>query len=107
MRGARRICGAGVACVAAATAIGCGNSVPPEEITVRRINVVDESGEIRLVIAGELPGPIVRGQALERAIVPAGIIWYDRNGDESGGLAAAPVSGWKGAPEVVHRVPER
>lgn len=98
MRNARLIRGAGLACVAAVTAIGCGNSVPPEEITVRRINVIDESGEVRLVIAGDLPDPMVRGERLERAVVPAGIIWHDRNGDESGGLAVAPVSGWKGAP---------
>lgn len=97
MRGAR-LGNAGLACVAAATAIGCGNSGFPEEITVKRINVVDESGEVRFIIAGALPGPVVRGQRLERAIVPAGIVWHDRNGDESGGLAVAPVSGWKGAP---------
>lgn len=94
----RVIRGAGLACVVAATGIGCGNSASPDEITVKRIKVVDESGEVRFIIAGDLPGPVVRGQRLERSIVPAGIVWHDPNGDESGGLAIAPVSGWKGTP---------
>lgn len=50
------------------------------------------------MIAGELPGPVVRGKRLKRDIVPAGILWHDADGNESGGLAIAPVSGWKGAP---------
>jgi hypothetical protein len=76
----------------------CATPAPPEEITVKRINIVDESGETRFIIAGELPDPVVRGERHERAIVPAGILWHDEDGDESGGLAVAPVPGWKGAP---------
>ncbi len=40
---------------------------------------------------------MVRGERKERDIVPAGIIWHDSGGDESGGIAVADVSGWKGA----------
>lgn len=81
---------------AAAIAAGCEPAAPPQEITVRRINVVDASGEVRFVISGELPDPVVRGEHKPRAIVPAGIIWHDEDGDESGGLAVAAVPGWKG-----------
>jgi hypothetical protein len=97
MRYARLIRGVSLVCAAAVMAVGCRSSASPEEITVRRINVVDETGEIRFVIAGELPDPMVRGERIERAIVPAGIIWHDQDGNESGGLAVAPVSSWKGA----------
>jgi hypothetical protein len=97
MSKARLIRGASLVCAAAVLAAGCGRSAPPEEITVRRINIVDESGVVRFVIAAELPDPMVRGERKERAIAPAGIIWHDEDGDESGGLAVAPVSSWKGA----------
>ncbi len=65
---------------------GCASVVPADEITVKRINVVDESGKLRFIIAGESPGPIVRGQQYERSISPAGIIWHDEDGNESGGI---------------------
>jgi hypothetical protein len=54
---------------------------------------------VKLVIAGELPGPVVRGERKERDIAPAGILWHDPGGDESGGLAVTEVPGWKGAPD--------
>lgn len=84
----------------AVTATGCKPSTNQEEITVQRINIVDESGVERLVIGSELPDPVVRGQRLERTIVPGGIIWHDEDGNESGGLALAQVPQWKdGGPE--------
>lgn len=93
-----RLIGAAGLIVAAAIATGCRHA-PAEEITVRRINVVDASGEVRFVIAGELPDPVVRGERKPRAITPAGILWHDEDGNESGGLAVTSVPGWKGAPK--------
>ena len=98
MRAAPSVRGPCVACIVVLTAVACDRWQAPEEITVKRINIVDESGHVMFIIAGDLPGPVVRGQRLERDIVPAGIVWHDRNGDESGGLAIAPVTGWKGRP---------
>jgi hypothetical protein len=86
-----------LSCIAVVMAAGCARSGSQDEITVKRINIVDGTGKLKLVIAGELPGTVVRGETLERSIVPAGILWYDPNGDESGGLVVAPVSGWKNA----------
>lgn len=83
----------GWGCTALALTAGFGCDGAPREITVERINVVDGSGEVRLVIAGSLPDPVVRGEQLERAISPAGILWHDQDGNESGGIASAPVSG--------------
>lgn len=74
---------------------GCYSSEYPKEITVQRINIVDESGVERLVISSELPDPVVRGERLERAIIPAGILWHDEDGNESGGLGIAEVAQWK------------
>lgn len=69
----------------------CGSDGMPDEITVTRINVVDKDGVVRFVIAGDAPDPIVRGQQYPRTIAPAGIIWHDEDGNESGGLATAPL----------------
>lgn len=67
-------------------AVACRPDTARDEITVRRIHVVDETGEVRLMIAGDLPDPIVRGEQVERAVEPAGILWHDEDGNESGDL---------------------
>lgn len=71
----------------------CSPQDAPNEIAVQRINIVDQGGEIRLVISGDLPDPMVRGERLERAISPAGLLWHDEDGNESGGLITAPIPG--------------
>lgn len=73
-------------CIAILLLSGCMAVPTSQEITVKRINIVDESGETRLIIAGDLPDPVIRGQQLERSIAPSGIIWHDQDGNESGGL---------------------
>lgn len=84
----------------ASLSTGCRSVAMQKEITAQRINIVDESGVVRLVIASELPDPVIRGEQLERSIVPAGLIWHDKEGNESGGLALAQVPQWKdGGPE--------
>ena len=97
MKYSNLLLGGGIACLAALSMPACGGSAPADELTVRRINVVDASGKVRLVIAGDLPGPMVRGERLKRDIEPAGVIWHDEDANESGGIAVTAVSGWKGA----------
>ena len=75
--------------LAAAGLSGCVTTGTPDEITVSRINVVDETGALRFILAGDAPGPMVRGERLERDIAPAGLIFHDADGNESGGLALA------------------
>ena len=64
------------------------STVSFEEISVKRINVVDEAGNNRVVISNQErnPNPIIGGKEYKRRIAPAGIIFYDENGDEVGGL---------------------
>jgi hypothetical protein len=62
----------------------------PQELTVERINIVDPSGHKRLVIsnAERFPNPVIRGEVLERSITStAGMVFYDEDGVETGGLA--------------------
>jgi len=60
-----------------------------DEITVKRINVAADNGKPRLVLATaeRLPGSIVAGEELPRSIRPAGILFYDEDGTECGGIA--------------------
>ena len=55
----------------------------------RRAPVNDKTGKNRIVIANtaNIPEPIIKGKTYKRAYAPAGLIFYDKNGDERGGLA--------------------
>ena len=52
-----------------------------DEITVKRINIVDGKGNNRLVISNQemMPPPIVNGKKYKHAVSPAGIIFYNEN----------------------------
>jgi hypothetical protein len=64
---------------------------PPKsmgEITVERINVVDANGTLRMVIANKdrmHPG-IIDGKTIDRPRPVAGVIFFNDEGDEVGGL---------------------
>lgn len=65
-----------------------------EEISVKRINIVDEQGRNRIVIANQkhMPNPIIAGKEYQRRVAPAGLIFYDERGDEVGGIALSEVN---------------
>lgn len=54
-----------------------------------RIDIKDKTGNNRIVISNmdHIPPPIIGGKTFERAVNPAGIIFYDKKGDERGGIA--------------------
>ncbi|HTO35507.1 MAG TPA: hypothetical protein VLY84_03600 [Dysgonamonadaceae bacterium] len=56
---------------------------------IERIDVKDTSGKNRIVIsnADHIPDPIISGKTFQRVYTPAGLIFYDQNGDERGGIA--------------------
>lgn len=59
-----------------------------DELTVKRINIVDEEGNLRMVISNEKrqhPGRI-DGKDLPSRQRPSGIIFFNSFGDECGGL---------------------
>jgi len=59
-----------------------------DEINVRRINVVEPDGTLRIVISdhARLPGIIVRGKEQPFARPQAGLLFYNDEGSENGGL---------------------
>jgi hypothetical protein len=61
------------------------------EITVERINVVDANGTLRLVIANKdrmHPG-VMDGKVMDRPRPVAGLLFFNDEGDEVGGLTIA------------------
>ncbi|MEU7004549.1 hypothetical protein [Nonomuraea sp. NPDC046570] len=58
------------------------------EIDVQRINVVEADGKPRLVLSNKAksPGAVVNGVDLGNAGTRAGMIFYNGEGDESGGI---------------------
>jgi hypothetical protein len=78
----------GVLAVTVLTAASSPQKPVFDEITVQRINVIEPDGTLRMVIANHarLPGIIVRGKerAFERP--QAGMLFYNDEGSENGGL---------------------
>jgi hypothetical protein len=57
-----------------------------DSIRVRRLVVVDENGQERIVIAAPIPDPMVNGEVRRRrTVVSAGVQFKDPNGTERGG----------------------
>ncbi|WP_394820795.1 hypothetical protein [Pendulispora albinea] len=88
---------AGIATLALAMlALGGSRKTKFEEITVERINVVEPDGTLRLSISNsaQLPALIVRGKEYRhkgraaeiKRIGLAGLVFFDAEGTESGGL---------------------
>ena len=59
-----------------------------DEITVQRINVVEPDGTLRMVLSdhSRLPGIIVRGKERPFSRPQAGMLFYNDEGSENGGL---------------------
>ena len=63
-------------------------SKPQDELTVQRINIVEPNGTLRMVISNHdrLPGIIVHGKEQAFARPQAGMIFYNDEASENGGL---------------------
>src|SRR6266481_1532169 len=67
-----------------------------DEITVERLNVIEKNGQLVAVIANRdrMPDPITKGKTF-KAERPPGLIFYNGEGDECGGLVFGASSGEK------------
>ena len=61
------------------------------ELELSRIDLKNKSGNNRVVISNEdkMPPPIINGKKYERRVQPAGLLLYDKNGNERGGIAVS------------------
>lgn len=59
------------------------------ELDVEKINIVDKDGNVRMSLfnSDRIPDPIIDGKVLKRSGIPgSGILFYNNEGDECGGL---------------------
>lgn len=61
------------------------DNVDTERLVVRRIDVVDADGVIRMTLAGNLPNPVLDGVEWKRTTQVSGIMMRDDRGNENGG----------------------
>lgn len=86
--------------IAFAAVLLTGAKSPPrhfEQLTVERLDIVDADGKTRVVLANQqrFPPPMLNGETFKRAVTPAGLVFYDRKGNEVGGLALTDVDAGK------------
>lgn len=64
-----------------------------ERIVTRRIDIVDEKGVVRMTLAAPTPDPVVGGKSYKRAFPVAGMVLFDAQGNERGGMGVADIPG--------------
>jgi hypothetical protein len=104
-RVALTVCAGAMIVIAASTLAARVGAAPRneryDEITVRRLRVVDASGATRLILTGKpIPEGTIDGKPIPRIGAPrdnAGMIFYNDNGDEQGGLTYSGAKGEQGA----------
>jgi len=67
--------------------------IDQERLTVRRLDVVDESGTIRMTLGAPTPLPIIDGVQYKRVFPVSGLVVYDKDGSERGGFGVADIAG--------------
>ena len=77
-----------VLCVVLLTASSSQKKMSFDEIDVKRINLIEPDGTLRLVIADKahFPGLIVKGKEYPHDRQTAGMLFFDDEGTENGGL---------------------
>lgn len=56
-----------------------------DHLVVHRLDVVDDKGMLRAVLAAPTPPPIIGGKTYKRIFTASGLVLYGSNGDERGG----------------------
>lgn len=76
------------------------SSLQLKELTVERINVVEPDGTPRMVISDQhdFPGLIIKGHDFPRNRHTAGMLFFDNEGSENGGLVFGGSKGKDGKP---------
>ncbi len=67
--------------------------VDQDHLAVHRLDIVDANGVVRMVLAAPTPDPILGGNTYKRVFPVSGLVLYDANGDERGGMAVADIPG--------------
>lgn len=69
---------------AAAFIGGAAASDAPDQLTLKRLTIVDDAGTPRMIIGSHLPDPPMLGRRAGRGMTGHGILLVDQNGTERG-----------------------
>lgn len=69
------------------------DKVDHHRLAVRRLDIVDEKGVIRLSLGAPAPAPIIDGIQYKRTFSVSGLTIFDKDGNERGGYGVADVEG--------------
>ena len=64
-----------------------------ERLAVRRLDIVDDNGTVRMTLAGRGVNPLLDGVEYKRSFSVSGITFYDAKGSERGGVGVADIPG--------------
>ncbi|MFC7523508.1 hypothetical protein ACFQRK_06130 [Parapedobacter sp. GCM10030251] len=80
-----------------------------DEITVKRINIVNEDGTPAIILANQerVPDPVLDGQSYKRAIKAGGIVTNRLQLGTNNGTTALVINGTDGKPRVKLAVSDR
>lgn len=67
-------------------------TVDHERLAVRRIDIVDDNGTIRMSLGSPADDPIIDGIRYRRAFPASGVTVFDREGSERGGFGVADLA---------------
>jgi len=67
--------------------------VDHDRLAVRRLDIVDEKGTIRMTLGAPVPEPIVDGIQYKRIYPASGLLVFDKDGSERGGYVVADIEG--------------
>ncbi|ASR44243.1 hypothetical protein BEN78_13595 [Xanthomonas citri pv. mangiferaeindicae] len=84
------VLGLGAVCLllaSACIALWLRPSIPqlPDRLRLRELVVVDPTGVERVRVSGDLPDALIDGKRVDRGSAAAGVMLYDRSGQERGG----------------------
>jgi hypothetical protein len=60
-------------------------AAPPASLRLHDLVIVDDRGVERVRVGGNLPDPVIHGKRVSRGDEAAGVLLYDRTGQERGG----------------------
>jgi len=66
--------------------VNTASSAHFDELSTKKLTVIDKNNSPRVIVSGDVPDPIIRGKRVSRGNTAGGIIIYDQDGDERAGL---------------------
>jgi hypothetical protein len=60
-------------------------STKETSLSLEELKITDSAGTVRVILSGDVPDPVINGKTLDRGNTAAGIILFDKDGQERSG----------------------